>query len=129
MDGKRVTTSGPLFDGRAERALRDFIREFAEGYAEDVNQELHNQFDKVFKHPTGKYESQVRSRRLGVGRSGITSDLPYGAWLEGASQRNRTSSFKGYRSFGIVADRMERRAGAVANAEFRARYLRRMNGL
>jgi hypothetical protein len=126
-DGKHVKTSGPMFDGRAERALNEFIRDFAEGYAEDVNNELQNRFRQNFKTSTGRYEAQVRTRRLGRGVSGVTSNSPYGAWLEGASARNRKSSFKGYRSFGLTAVKMERRAGAVANAEFRARYLRRMN--
>jgi len=128
MLGKHVTTSGPLFDGRAERAVQDFIRDFAEGYADDVNRELQNRFQRNFKNSTGRYESQVRTRRLGRGISGVTSNSPYGAWLEGASRRNRKSSFKGYRSFGLTAAKMERRAEAVANAEFRARYLRRLNG-
>jgi len=126
INRKHVTTSGPMFDGRAERALNDFIREFAEGYAEDVNQELQNRFRQNFKTSTGRYESQVRTRRLGKGVSGVTSSSPYGAWLEGASRRNAKSSFKGYRTFGETTAKMERRAGAVANAEFRARYLRRM---
>lgn len=127
MNSKHVKTSGPMFDGRAERALQDFIRDFAEGYAEDVNQELQNRFRQNFKHPTGRYESQVRTRRLGRGQSGVTSNSPYGAWLEGASARNRKSTFKGYRTFGLTAVKMERRAQAVANAEFRMKYLRRMN--
>jgi hypothetical protein len=127
MDRKYVKTSGPLFDGRAERALNDFIREFAEGYAAAINQELQRQFRSNFKNSTGRYESQVRTRRLGVGKSGVTSNSPYGAWLEGASRRNRISTFKGYRTFGITSRKMERRAGPVANAAFRARYLRRMN--
>lgn len=125
--GKHVKTSGPMFDGRAERALQDFIRDFAEGYADDVNAELQNRFRQSFKHSTGRYESQVRTRRLGRGVSGVTSNSPYGAWLEGASPRNRKSTFKGYRSFGLTAAKMERRAEAVANAEFRMKYLRRMN--
>ena len=127
---QHVKTSGPLFDGRAQRALNDFIREFAENYADDVNDELQSRFDRVFKNPTGRYAAHVRAGRIGKGRSAVTGgDLPYGPWLEGGSRRNRKSSFKGYHSFRLVARKMRRRAKIVANAEFRRRYLRRMNGV
>lgn len=128
MNSKHIKTSGPMFDGRAERALQDFIREFAEGYANDVHREVQSRFQQVFKNPTGRYESHVRSRRLGVGKSEVNgAGSPYAAWLEGTSPRNQKSSFKGYGSFRIVAQKMERLAEPTANAEFRARYLRRMN--
>jgi hypothetical protein len=129
MIGKHVKVSGPLFDGRAAKAVHDFCVEFAEGYADDVNAELQRQFSRVFKNPTGRYEARVRARRVGTGVSEVKGNVtPYGAWLEGTSPRNQKSSFKGYGSFKVVAPKMDRRAKAVANAEFRARYLRRING-
>jgi hypothetical protein len=129
MQSKHVKTSGPLFDGRAKRALNDFIREFAEGYAHDVNDELQSRFTKKFKNPTGRYQAHVRARRVGVGRSVVNGgDLPYGPWLEGGTRRNQRSTFKGYHSFGLTARKMRRRAKVDANAEFKRRYLRRMNG-
>ena len=127
MASKHVTARGPLFDGRAAKAAHDFCVEFAERYADDVNAELQQQFSRVFKNPTGRYESRVRARRVGTGVSEVSGNVtPYGAWLEGTSRRNRTSSFKGYGSFQKVAPKMERKANAVANAEFRMRWLRKM---
>lgn len=124
---KPVSFRGPLFDGRAAKAANDFCVKFAEGYADDVNEELKRQFARKFKNPTGRYARRVRARRVGKGVSQVTGNVtPYGAWLEGTSPRNRKSSFKGYGSFRVVAPRMERRAQAVANAEFRMKYLRRM---
>jgi hypothetical protein len=123
--GFNVTTSGPLFDGRAARAVRDFCNEFPQRFAEDSVKDLHGRFQRVFKHPTGAYQSQVRAKRLRPGTSAITSDSPYGPWLEGAGSRNQKSQFKGYNSFGWIRFKMERTIEPVANAKFHP-YLRRM---
>lgn len=129
MDGKHVKTSGPMFDGRADRAVQDFVRDFAERYADDVSREVQNRFLQSFKKPTGRYESRIRGRRVGVGRSEVDGAVvPYAAWLEGTSPRNRRSRFKGYGSFRLTAQKMDRKAQTVANAEFRMKYLRRLNG-
>lgn len=129
MDGKHVTFHGPLFDGRAGRAVDDFVREFAEGYGDKVADELQDRFQQVFRHPTGNYARRIRARRTGTGESEVNAGVvPYARWLEGTSIRNTRSRFKGYRSVRVVAGRMQRRAGPAANLEFRARYLRRMNG-
>lgn len=126
MDRNHVSTSGPLFDGRAERAVTDFCDDFAKTYADATNRELHNRFAQVFKHPTGRYESRVRVRRTGTGAAVVSGGGPYAAWLEGTSRRNQKSSFKGYGSFRLTAEKMERLADAAANAAFGARYLRRL---
>lgn len=127
MPGPNVTVSGPLFDGRAAKAVRDFCNEFPKKFAEDSVDQLQARFARVFQsHPTGRYESQVRARRLNSRTAAITSDSPYGPWLEGASPRNLISSFKGYHSFGWIRFRMERTIEPVANVKFRP-YLRRMN--
>ena len=73
-----VTTRGPLFDGRAAAAVRDFCNKFPQDFAEDSVDDLHRRFERVFKNPTGAYQSQVRARRLRPGTSAITSDSPYG---------------------------------------------------
>ena len=128
MIGKHVTVSGPLFDGRAAKAVSDFVREFAEGYAEDVDTELQRHFSRVFKNSTGRYGARVRARRVRVGVSQVDGNVtPYGRWLEGTSPKNRRSRFKGYHTFRVVAPKMDRRAKRAANAEFKRRYLRRMD--
>lgn len=126
MVGRNVTVSGPLFDGRAAKAVRDFCNEFPYKFAGDGVDQLQERFALVFENRTGAYESQVRHRRLSSRTSAITSDSPYGPWLEGKGSRNKISSFKGYHSFGWVRLRMEQTIEPAGNLYFQ-RYLRRMN--
>lgn len=128
MIGSRfdVDTSGPLFDGRAALAVRDFCNDFPDRFAKDSARDLRSRTWRVFDHPTGRYAGQIGTRRLRPGTTAITSDSPYGPWLEGKGSRNPKSTFKGYHSFGWLRFKMEQEIEPVANLRFR-RYARRMN--
>lgn len=110
-----IHTSGPVFDGRAERAAHDYARrvddEVAEYAAKKVRETLHT----VLKHPTGYYESHIRTEHRGELHSIVTDGgVVYGPWLEGVGSRNRTTRFKGYRTFRRVRQLVERDAGSIA---------------
>ena len=120
----KIEATGPLFDGRAARAAHDFCVTFAEGYGDDVEQELKHMFP--FKHPTGYYASRVQSHRSGEGQSTVDDGgVVYGPWLEGVGSRNQTTRFKGYFTFRKTAQVMDRRAKVEANRMFK-RFLGRM---
>ncbi|MGW5467686.1 hypothetical protein [Streptomyces chartreusis] len=110
-----VRTSGPIFDGRAQRAARDYCRrvdnEIAEHAANQVRQTLHT----VLRHPTGYYESQIRVEQRGELNSIVTDGgVIYGPWLEGVGSRNRTTRFKGYFTFRRVRQQIQAEAGPLA---------------
>lgn len=70
------------------------------------------------KHPTGYYQSRIRVNRAVGDRDLITdSRVVYGPWLEGISNRNRTTRFKGYHIFRLVAAGMQRRAVDIAQVD------------
>jgi hypothetical protein len=92
----RIT--GPLFDGRAEHALaracddaRDNIAQFAEQHALTL-------MGAAFRHPTGYYESQVRTTSVTPDTDLVwDGGVVYGPWLEGVGSRNfPVTSFRGY---------------------------------
>jgi hypothetical protein len=118
-----IKYSGPLFDGRAMKALKDFADEAEDRILEDIDEELHVQFVRYFKHRTGRYESSVKIR----GNQITDGNIVYGSWLEGTSSKNMNTVFKGYHIFENVSEDAESQAVHVAEVLLRTKYLRRMN--
>jgi hypothetical protein len=126
-DSIEIRMTGPLFDGRAERAIaracedaRDDIAEFAEEHALTL-------MGAAFKHPTGYYESQVKTTH-------VTSDtdrvwdggVVYGPWLEGVGTRNRPRpGFPGYSHWRRTKELTQARAPQIAEQAI-ARHLPEM---
>jgi hypothetical protein len=118
-------TSGPIFDGRAQRAVTAYT-DAAERRIADVGVAMvRAELDVVLQNPTGFYESQIQADRL-AGDSIVTDGgVIYGPWLEGTSERNRTTRFRGYLTFRRTRDRLQRAAGAIGQRALRP-FLRRM---
>ena len=123
-----VHTPGALFDGRAEIALHDYLdrvhRDVAARGADIVGTGL----IRVLKHPTGYYESHIRSERAGVLTSHVWDDLViYGPWLEGVGSRNfPVTRFRGYSTFRRAGQQLDREAGPIAERLVKG-YVERMN--
>jgi hypothetical protein len=137
-----ITVSGPVFDGRAEAAAAAFCRHWEEemgdkgvamirAYLPTVYQYLSNPASLGF-HGTknhfipGYYQSVIH--KLDAGDSVLIHDTPcvYGPWLEGVGSRNATTRFKGYHTFRIIAQQLDRMAVDVAYAELPP-YIEEMN--
>jgi hypothetical protein len=108
-----VTVTGPLVDGRLERGiaqgLEDGLDEVAQTGVDLVRFRLHG----VLQHPTGHYESRVQVERAGSDRAVTDGGIVYGPWLEGVSERNRTTRFKGYATFRRTVGELDRQAGPI----------------
>ena len=120
-----VTAHGPLFDGRAALAARDFCNDFETRYGDKVESMIHERLHHVLRHPTGNYEAHIRSVKRGDGVEINDSNIVYGPWLEGVGSRNRTTRFKGYFTFRLVGQKADREAGPYANQMIDP-YLHRM---
>lgn len=123
-----LDTSGPVFDGRAEQAVDDFVNEAVWEITKEGRGDLGVRFIKVFREPTGNYESHVEAQHLD--NHGWIHDnmIVYGPWLEGVGSRNfPVTRFRGYRSFRIVAQELQRKAVAIAERHIEP-FLRRMGG-
>lgn len=128
-----VDTSGPIFDGRAREILDDFTKEVTWEITKEGRGDLGVQFIKVFKHPTGYYESQVEAKRPVAIPGGYMAwttdnDVVYGPWLEGTGSRNSpVTRFPGYWSHKIVAKELDRKAEAIALRHLPV-FVERLNG-
>lgn len=120
-----VSKHGPLFDGRAAKAVRDFCNTAEEEIAEEGADLVRAQLGRVLQHPTGYYESKIQADRAGGDWRVTDGDVVYGPWLEGTGSRNETTRFKGYMTFRKTAQRVDRLATQTAE-RILPRYLERM---
>lgn len=120
--GATVTYTGPLFDGRAKAAMGDFANEIENDVANYGVDLVRARLDKVLKHPTGYYRSHVTQTDGHINDSNVV----YGPWLEGVGSRNKKSRFKGYKTFRLVFQELDDKAGPMA-ADLLPKYVERMN--
>ncbi len=122
-----VELSGPLFDGRANAAVQAFLSDAALTVAEEGEELVRQRLTLSIRNRTGNYESSIRTVPADAMATVDDSGVVYGPWLEGTGSRNRTTRFKGYRSFRIATQLLAGRAGAIASRVL-PRYIDRMGG-
>jgi hypothetical protein len=121
-----VTKHGPLFDGRAAKAVRDFRDAAEEEIAQEGVNILHGELARVLRNPTGYYESQIQTDRASGDWRVHDGDVVYGPWLAGVGSRNATTRFRGYAHWRRATQRIDRLAKATAE-RILPRYTDRMN--
>lgn len=110
-----VRATGPVFDGRARRAARDYCNRVDDEVAEEAADRVRKTLHTVLRHPTGYYESHIRAEHRSAHVSVVTDGgVVYGPWLEGVGSRNRTTRFKGYSTFRRVRQGIQQDAGNIA---------------
>jgi len=123
-----VTVSGPLFDGRAALAVRDWLdatkREVADMGVRELDAIV---MDKTGRG-TGHYQSMITTRVVKYNDVLITDPVIYGPWLEGTSKRNSSTRFKGYHLWRRTRIRLRRDFKDVAQRKLDEYYLARMGG-
>lgn len=102
-----VDTSGPIFSDDFFLKMDDGIDDLVYQTAVQANAEVHELLDRSIRHPTPYYETQVTLQAFGNSQVVHDRGIVYGPWLEGVSERNRTTRFKGYFSFRQAAQRIE----------------------
>lgn len=133
MSAGVVDVHGPIFDGRAEHALHDFMHEVVWEATKEARGDLGVAFVTHFREPTGYYESQLQTvRPVRHGNTVVArihdDSVIYGWWLEGIGSRNSpVTSFRGYHSFRNVATALQHKAGQIAERVLR-RFIGRMGG-
>lgn len=110
----QVTVSGAVFDGRATRAVDDFLDDAKERIADQGVNEVRSQLGRVLQNPTGFYESRIVTDRQQDDRQITDSGVIYGPWLAGVGSRNATSSFKGYEHWRRATQELQGEADKLA---------------
>jgi hypothetical protein len=110
-----VEISGPLVDGRLEHAIVVGLDDALDKTAQRGVDLVRFRLQGVLRHPTGHYESMIQTERAGADRMVTDGGIIYGPWLEGVSERNRTTRFKGYATFRRTVGELDRQAGPIAD--------------
>lgn len=121
-----VDVSGPLFDGRIEPEVSGYALEARQEVAQQALSEVQQLLDRAIKFPTPYYETQVVHQMFASADVVHDRDIVYGPWLEGTSQRNLTTRFKGYHSFRLATQAIEGNVDAILETVLQ-KYIRRMN--
>lgn len=93
----RVSVGGPLADGTAHDAVREWIDATKKDVADYAVRQLRaNHMDKTGR-ATGNYLDHLQTAVLSYNDLLIRDPVIYGPWLEGSSKRNESTRFRGYR--------------------------------
>lgn len=116
-----VSTSGPIFDGRARAVANAYVTRLERQLAEDGRTILLGELDRVLKTQTPVYTTRIK---VEDGNKITDSRMVYGPWLAGVGSRNfPVTRFKGYDHWLITRDRLNSRKRGIGE-----RLLRRYTG-
>lgn len=117
--------SGPLFDGRLEAAVANAEDDVEKTMATLGASRVRSRLNVVLKKQTPIYRFKVVAEPDRPGWLIHDQKMIYGPWLEGTGSRNRTTRFKGYRTFRIITQELNARALEIGNGVV-ARWLGRL---
>lgn len=110
-----VDRHGPIFNGTAGKIVDHGCREAEKDVADEARDRVRQQLGRVLRHPTGRYMSRIKVVGAGAGKQVTDGGIIYGPWLEGVGSRNRTTRFKGYFTFRMVGQKIDRDAARLAD--------------
>jgi hypothetical protein len=124
-----ITFRGPLFDGRAERAIEDACDEARDDIASYAEERVLMLTSGRFKTRTPYYETRVTTTRVSSEVSMVHDQgVVYGPWLEGVGTRNRPRpGFPGYHFWRDAKQAVIARGPQIADIAVR-RHLPEMGG-
>ena len=110
-----VSFSGPLFDGRADAALRRYLDVMPDDVAQKGIDMIHVRLAGVLRHDTGRYTAHVHKEKQLDDLVITDTPVVYGPWLEGTGSRNSPRTrFKGYHTFRLIRQMLDTQAGDIA---------------
>lgn len=119
---------GMLFDaGKSKAAAQRAVIRANEALAVETVIRIQNRLDQVLQNPTGYYRSNIKVTRRSVYRGVSDSGVVYGGYLEGIAKNNRTTRFKGYRTFRTVQQSIAQDKERIVAPEVK-RLVRELNG-
>lgn len=123
-----VNLSGPILRGEAPAILNQTREHVVDEVAATGKNMVVGRLAQVIRQPTPYYWTQIFTRRDVEDRVIHDSGVVYGAWLEGVSERNQTTRFKGYHTFRDIAQDLQRRAPDIADRVIHDRAIPMLDG-
>jgi hypothetical protein len=98
-----VQQKGAIFNAAASNAAAArMVTHINEALAQEGVNRVKARLGQVLQNPTGFYESRIQTVKGSTYRGISDGGVVYGGWLEGVDSRNKTTRFKGYRTFRTV---------------------------
>lgn len=116
-----VSFEGPIFDGRAARAMQDACHDARDDIAATAEERVLMGTSASFKTRTPYYETRVTTTRV-TSEVSLVHDqgVVYGPWLEGVGSRNRARpGFPGYGHWRKAKDAIAARGPQIADIAVR----------
>ena len=123
-----VDPRGPIWDGRAEKAMTDAANDAEKAVATIGASMIRSAMDKSFKHQTPFYRLINVAKKHPPGWIIWDQDKTrYGFWLEGIGSRNYPKTrFRGYGIYRRITKELRAKAQTIADGVVR-RYMDRMS--
>ncbi len=122
-----IDQKGAIFSVAQTRAAgRRMVTAMNDLIAQEGVNRVHTHLRQVLQNPTGYYDSKIVVQRRSMYRGIWDSNVVYGGWLEGVTSRNRTTRFKGYHTFRLVKQSLDKDSRRIV-APAIARYIQEMN--
>jgi hypothetical protein len=118
-----ITFTGPLFDGRAERAIDRACDDARDDIAAFAEERVLMGTSATFKTRTPYYETMVTTTRVS-GEVSLVHDqgVVYGPWLEGVGSRNApVTRFGGYHHWRKAKEAVTARGPQIADIAIQRR--------
>lgn len=123
-----VQQKGAIFNAAVSKAAAArMVVNINDKLAQEGVNRVKTYLKKVLQNPTGYYESRIAVDRRQVYRGISDSGVVYGGWLEGVDSRNKTTRFKGYRTFRYVMQGMQQDKVKLAQPLVN-KFISEMNG-
>jgi hypothetical protein len=116
-----VELRGPLFQGSASSAVGRAVNDIERDLARRGQQLVQQQLTPGHGVETGGLRAGITIRESAAFDTVYPTNAIKGAWIEGASRRNQTTRFKGYRVFRRATQELE--AAAPRHAQRRVEQL------
>lgn len=120
-----VETSGPVFHPEGPVAV--LLNDIEESVAHFVESLWLANLNTSIRVNSGRYVSNVNTRREQDGYLVNDNGVIYGPWLEGVGSRNETTRFRGYASLRRALGEVDGLIEGIAQ-EHVARFVDEMNG-
>jgi hypothetical protein len=121
-----IDKRGPLFDGRAEKAVADACDDIEKTVSTIGASMVRSELQAVLRTQTPYYRLRVVARPDAPGWKVTDQGVIYGFWLEGIGSRNApVTRFKGYHTFKRITAVLQGRAKIIADGVI-ARFVGRM---
>lgn len=109
-----ASVNSPLADGRTQEALHQWLDASKKEVADLAVTNLRSiKMDKSGRG-TGHYQSEIRQSLTTFNDVLIDDPVIYGPWLEGFTERNESTRFKGYRLWRQTSQKIGAEAGDIA---------------